>query len=556
MRLKRSPELAHRRAVLTALTLFMSLFVMGWGLAWWRPAGDDSALWAWASSRWQAGLDASWCGRILLGYPLADSGPMNLLYPPVRLLAWLWPEGLAQAFNGLHLAALGLGVYFLAREFGVRNRGALGAGLLAAATAPHSAGGTLIGGAAWLPWALLGLRRCILLPRGPRGLASAGLAGLALGLLLSAGHLGLSLAALGVGAVGLLVWAGGERPAQAITEKGLLGRLLLLALLAALIASGRLAGLVRFQRQSTPVEPAPAALSALPVPAPAQAPFSAAMSDSTAPAAPARVLGYGESALLRTAGQDLDAQLQALLSDNRGLVWGVDNARGRVGQGLARSSPFPLALDDRSPSADPAAKALGSWGYWMDRASVRWLVSAEPLQLAGLRLVRHEGVYLYERPQAMPLVRYAARIGVVGSAAAAARSAARLPPQVSDLLEADAAPVPAAAEPGDRLQLMSRDDAEWRLRCGIPGPRLLVLSLAYYQGAWAAEVDGQAWALLPVDGQLCGLALPAGEHHVTVRYFDPYAEPGGQAQRLGLWLVLPLFLLPWAQRWKRRKARG
>ncbi len=263
-------------------------------------------------------------------------------------------------------------------------------------------------------------------------------------------------------------------------------------------------------------------------------------------------LGYGEGELPRGSDGGL-LRLDGLASDNRSLAWGLDSLRGRLPKVLARTLPFPAGLQDRGDEAPAVGKALGPWTNLLDRAGVRWLFSAEPVDLPGLRLLRSDGVHAYERKGALPLARFAARVGRVGSAESALRSAAALPAAATDLVEGSLEPLPAPAAADDRLQLSTREDGEWRLHCAASGPRLLVLAMAYYEGAWQGELDGQPWPIVPVDGVFCGLALPAGDHRVRIHYQDPYQMPGRAAQALGLALALLILLLPVFQK---RGSRG
>jgi hypothetical protein len=52
-----------------------------------------------------------------------------------------------------------------------------------------------------------------------------------------------------------------------------------------------------------------------------------------------------------------------------------------------------------------------------------------------------------------------------------------------------------------------------------PAPALIRIARTN-DGNWAARIDGEPWPLFTVDLSLIGLSLPAGEHHVVVRYRD------------------------------------
>jgi hypothetical protein len=59
-----------------------------------------------------------------------------------------------------------------------------------------------------------------------------------------------------------------------------------------------------------------------------------------------------------------------------------------------------------------------------------------------------------------------------------------------------------------------------------PSPGLLVLSEAWYPG-WGARIDGAAAPVVPVDGALLGVPVPAGRHSVSFELHAPMLLWGG-----------------------------
>lgn len=90
-----------------------------------------------------------------------------------------------------------------------------------------------------------------------------------------------------------------------------------------------------------------------------------------------------------------------------------------------------------------------------------------------------------------------------------------------------------------------------RLAAAGNGTMLLVERSTWYPG-WTATVDGAAAALLPVDYLFRGVVVPAGEHHVEIRY-----RPRSFAAGLMLAVAaLAVMLLGWLLRRRRRAANG
>jgi uncharacterized membrane protein YfhO len=76
----------------------------------------------------------------------------------------------------------------------------------------------------------------------------------------------------------------------------------------------------------------------------------------------------------------------------------------------------------------------------------------------------------------------------------------------------------------------------------------LIVSEIFYPG-WEATVDGQRAQIHLADYLLRGVALPAGQHKVEMRYVAPGARNGAIISALTLALLGGLFLI--ARRQKR-----
>lgn len=118
---------------------------------------------AWSALRWARGELPLWSPEVGLGFPLMADGQTGVLYPPTQLLFLLLPDPLALNLSLLgHVFWAGLGARALARALGRSEAASALAGLAFAFSgflATHALYLGFQNAAAWLPWALLGLRR-------------------------------------------------------------------------------------------------------------------------------------------------------------------------------------------------------------------------------------------------------------------------------------------------------------------------------------------------------------------------------------------------------------
>jgi hypothetical protein len=153
--------------------------------------------------------------------------------------------------------------------------------------------------------------------------------------------------------------------------------------------------------------------------------------------------------------------------------------------------------------------------------NVRYVLSVVPLQSAALRSVARsaEGVEVYEVRDPQP------RAFVVGSAvhASSEAEAIRLLTQPGfdaenqAVVEADDLRLPADAGSSTNVRVVDRGNTRLVLHAGLARPGLLVVSEGYYPG-WQAEVDGISAAIVPTNGMMRGVVVPAGEHQIVFRF--------------------------------------
>ncbi|MDH5224360.1 MAG: YfhO family protein, partial [Actinomycetota bacterium] len=77
-----------------------------------------------------------------------------------------------------------------------------------------------------------------------------------------------------------------------------------------------------------------------------------------------------------------------------------------------------------------------------------------------------------------------------------------------------------------------------RIAVRATAPSIVVVRTTFEDG-WRATVDGVEESVLPVDGFLQGVAVPAGEHEVRLTYRDPAVSAGVRAG-LVAWTTLAL----------------
>ena len=172
-----------------------------------------------------------------------------------------------------------------------------------------------------------------------------------------------------------------------------------------------------------------------------------------------------------------------------------------------------------------------------DLLGVKYLVIAEPVP--GLPLAFQDGgIRVYENPHALPrawLVPRARTLPSREAVLAALADPAFDPRAVA--LTTTALPLPEAttgAAVGE-VALVGEDARYAVLRTTSAAPSVLVYGEAIYPG-WEATIDGVAAPVVEVDGELRGVAVPAGAHTVALT-FRPVPF------RLGLAVALSAALL-------------
>ena len=144
---------------------------------------------------------------------------------------------------------------------------------------------------------------------------------------------------------------------------------------------------------------------------------------------------------------------------------------------------------------------------------------------APRKLLQESGVYVYERPNALPRAWVAPHIEVVDDGATLARiHDPDFDPRSTALVASALACEGVDANEGGEVEILryegNRIEAQVR-----GGGGLLVFSEVDYPG-WRATVDGDPASLVRADYVLRALCVPAGEHRVVLVYAPPLVGAG------------------------------
>ena len=222
----------------------------------------------------------------------------------------------------------------------------------------------------------------------------------------------------------------------------------------------------------------------------------------------------------------------------RVLPWGLNNFDQNGGMEFGLRSVFgydPLLLQRYeefiTSQPDPRARTY-------DLLNASYLVTTAPQEFsdepdAPRLLLEQSGVYVYERPTALPRVWVAPQIKLVDSAAMLERIHApdfdpRSTALVELALECEGADGDASGEAeivryeGNRIEAQTRG-----------GGGLLIFSEVYYPG-WHATLDGNPARLVRADYLLRALCVPSGEHQVVLVYDPPLLIVGLAVTSLAL----------------------
>lgn len=240
--------------------------------------------------------------------------------------------------------------------------------------------------------------------------------------------------------------------------------------------------------------------------------------------------------------------IEARLLDASGGV--VATGSRTVEAGTSDEVVIALAADDLAAAPAVVELTLRSATPLVLAAdgSVPQLIEVRPSD-DGLRLVRAGETTIYERLTGLPRIRWAGSSVVEPDAAA-----------VIDMLRSGRAPDvvlsgagPSADGSSASVQVLEDSGDTIRARVVADGPGYLVVADAL-AGTFRAAVGDGAARLRVADHGYVAVAVPAGEHVVTLTYDPPLHRLGWTASSLALLAALGLVLVP-ARSGRRRQSR-
>jgi len=162
---------------------------------------------------------------------------------------------------------------------------------------------------------------------------------------------------------------------------------------------------------------------------------------------------------------------------------------------------------------DPSSPVVGL-------ANIRYLLSRSPAAPGPFHAIdRIAGYTIYENSRTLPRFFFASRLQPAASLAEAAGilHAADFDPGRTAIVEASAGELPSPPLASGEVELVSYAPSAVALRTRSSGSSFLVVGDAWYPG-WEAEIDGRPARLYIADVTFRGLALPAGDHRVEMRF--------------------------------------
>jgi hypothetical protein len=170
----------------------------------------------------------------------------------------------------------------------------------------------------------------------------------------------------------------------------------------------------------------------------------------------------------------------------------------------------------------------------LDALNVKYILSAEPLDIPNLELVYQDEILIYQNPRALPRAALYFRAEVLPDAEAVlvAMSAPEYDPWKQVYLDssspfdppppADLAPLPARITHYDPNRVVIEVEA--------PQDGVLILADKNYPG-WVATIDGVETPIATANYLMRAVRIPAGEHTVEFHYRSGVI-------RLSLWVSL------------------
>ena len=240
----------------------------------------------------------------------------------------------------------------------------------------------------------------------------------------------------------------------------------------------------------------------------------------------------------------------------RVLPWGLSEFDQNGGMAFGLRSVFgydPLIMQRYeefiTSRPDPRARTY-------DLLNAGYLITTAPQEFpdepdAPRLLLEQDGVYVYERPAALPRAWVAPQIEVLDDTDSLARiHEADFDPRTTALADSalDCDPAPSVHGGAGEVEILRYDGNHIEARVRSEGG-LLVFSEIYYPG-WRATIDGDPARLVRADYVLRALCVPPGEHRIVLVYDPPLLKIGLAVTSLALLSVVGVAL------WNHRRCGG
>jgi hypothetical protein len=193
----------------------------------------------------------------------------------------------------------------------------------------------------------------------------------------------------------------------------------------------------------------------------------------------------------------------------------VFDARG-YDVGIGRYQQLLGSLDRQAVGLAESARN----DRFFDLTGVRYLLSAQPLTGAGLRLAYDSEVRVYERPTALPRAYLASTYSVIPDAQS--ELGALDQPDVATgqrvlLEEQPDLPAGTSEATAGTADILTSGAGGVSVESQATRPALLVLSDAFYPG-WMVTVDGRPAHLYRANYAFRAVVVPSGQHVVTFTF--------------------------------------
>ncbi len=219
----------------------------------------------------------------------------------------------------------------------------------------------------------------------------------------------------------------------------------------------------------------------------------------------------------------------SIFEQNQGMDWGLESVFGYDPLELERYARFTTAVPD------PRARAY-------DLLHTRYLITAQAMDFpqepnAPQLLDQRSGVWVYERPSALPAAWLVHRVEVHGDEALLERlNDPDFDPRVAALLEQRPPCELIETTQPEEVRLFRRGNNRLEVEARAAAPGILLMSETFFPG-WRAELDGEPISLVRADYALRAVCVPAGEHRITLVYAPVSLRIGAGITLLCLLLV-------------------